>query len=93
MTKVGLAAAMFAIVISGGVHSSLAQNAKGISLCLAACSKSDKPCQDQCAASRRIHESAKACILGCRNEAGSTDLLVNMTKCIGGCLNEVTETQ
>ncbi len=67
-----------------------AQHPKGIVICLAACSKSDKGCQDQCLP-RGLSSGAKACVETCRQRAAEPDLVVEMTRCVSSCLGAPTQ--
>ena len=67
------------------VQNASAQHPKGIVLCVAACSKSDKACQDRCVP-RGQRTEAKACIETCRRRAAETDLIAEMTRCVSACV-------
>ncbi len=89
----GTVAVLVAFLLAGaGVQRSYAQDPKGIVLCIAGCSKSDKGCQDQCIPSRGLRSGAKACIETCRRDASEPDLVVGLTRCISLCLGgDVTQ--
>ncbi len=91
MRKVAFAA-LLTLLVSDIDHVS-AQHAGGIAVCLAACAKSDKPCQDRCVPMRSIGDPAKSCIADCRNQIAGPDFIVEMRRCIGGCLGETSATQ
>jgi hypothetical protein len=65
-----------------------AQDAGGISQCLAGCAKSDKPCQDHCVPASAMNVPARACVETCRFTAAEPDLLVRLKACIGTCLDQ-----
>ena len=69
------------------VCSASAQKAKGVVLCLAACSKSDKGCQDRCVPAG-VGSKGSACIEKCRRRASEPDLVAKMTRCVNVCLGE-----
>jgi hypothetical protein len=71
-------------------QNSFAQHPKGIVLCIAGCSKSDKGCQDRCVPSR-LKSDAKACIETCRQRAAEPDLIVEMSRCVSACLGTPTQ--
>jgi hypothetical protein len=71
----------------------IAQHAGGITVCIAGCAKSDKPCQSRCIPTPSLNESAKACIADCRDKIVSGDFMVEMRQCIAGCLGESSATQ
>lgn len=88
---------VFAPAIFGAValatftaQSAFAQDPKGIVICLAACAKSDKGCQDQCLP-RGLSTGAKACVETCRQRATEPDLVVEMTRCVSSCLKAPTQ--
>ncbi len=76
--------AVGAVSASVSVQNALAQHPKGIVLCLAACSKSDKGCQDRCVP-RALRAEARACIETCRQSAAVPDLVAEMTRCVSAC--------
>ena len=67
------------------VQNASAQHPKGIVLCVAACSKSDKGCQDRCVP-RGLRTEAKVCIETCRRRAAEPDLIAEMTHCVSACV-------
>ncbi len=71
-----------------GLQSALAESPKGMVLCLAACAKSDKGCQDRCAPSATVSTEAKACVSTCRQRASDPDLVVELTRCVSTCLGD-----
>ena len=87
--------AMSAVALLSGIlpQGAIAQHAGGIAICLAACAKSDKPCQDRCIPSRSLQDTAKACIADCRDKVVGRDFMVEMRQCIAGCLGESSATQ
>ncbi len=93
MRKITVAAAVLLAIVVYEIGSVSAQHAGGIAVCLAACAKSDKPCQDRCVPTRSVGDAAKSCIAGCRNQITGSDFIVEMRRCIGGCLGENTATQ
>jgi hypothetical protein len=74
-------------LLVAGVQSASAQEAKGVVLCLAACSKSDKACQDRCIPAG-VGNKGTACIEKCRRRASEPDLVAGMTRCVNVCLGE-----
>ncbi|MGB7918069.1 MAG: hypothetical protein WCF79_22705, partial [Rhodomicrobium sp.] len=72
-------AAIFIIhlLVVAGVQNAAAQEAKGVVLCLAACSKSDKACQDRCVPAS-VGSKGTACIEKCRRRASEPDLVAKM---------------
>ncbi len=82
-----------ALLSAIAVQDAVAQHAGGIAICLAACAKSDKPCQDRCIPSRSLQDTAKACIAGCRDKVVGRDFMMEMRQCIAGCLGEGSATQ
>jgi hypothetical protein len=80
-------AAIFIIhlLVVAGVQNAAAQEAKGVVLCLAACSKSDKACQDRCVPAS-VGSKGTACIEKCRRRASEPDLVAKMTRCVNVCL-------
>ncbi len=93
MRKITFAAAALLVAFVYEIGCVSAQHAGGITVCLAACAKSDKPCQDRCVPTRSIGDAAKSCIAGCRNQIAGSDFIVEMRRCIGGCLGETSVTQ
>ena len=71
-------------------QNSFAQHPKGIVLCIAGCSKSDKGCQDRCVP-HGLGKGTKACIETCRQRASEPDLIVKMTGCVGTCVGAPTQ--
>lgn len=85
MRYVWAAIAVLFTQLGAGAQNAFAQEAKGVVLCLAACSKSDKGCQDRCVPSG-VGSKGTACIEKCRRRASEPDLVVKMTKCVNVCL-------
>jgi hypothetical protein len=87
--------AIWAVALFSGMSTqgAIAQHAGGIAICLAACAKSDKPCQDRCIPGRSLQDTAKACIADCRDKVVGRDFMVEMRQCIAGCLGESSATQ
>jgi hypothetical protein len=75
------------LLVAAGVQSASAQEAKGVVLCLAACSKSDKGCHDRCVPAG-VGSKGSACIEKCRRRASEPDLVAKMTRCVNVCLGE-----
>ncbi len=73
------------LLVVADVQSASAQEAKGVVLCLAACSKSDKGCQDRCVPAG-VGSTGTACIEKCRRRASEPDLVSKMTRCVNLCL-------
>ena len=93
MRQIFAATATIAFLLATGIGNAVAQHAGGIALCLAACAKSDKACQDRCVPARSLQDAVKACIADCRNQVTGPDFMLEMRRCIGGCLGETSETQ
>jgi hypothetical protein len=83
ITAIGISS----LIITTG-ETAFAQDAGGIVLCIAACSKADKGCQDRCLPARGMRGETKSCIEGCRQRASEPDLVVGLTKCVNRCLGE-----
>ncbi len=77
------------LLLIAGVQNASAEEAKGVVLCLAACSKSDKACQDRCVPAN-LGTNGPACIEKCRRRASEPDLVSKMTRCVNRCLGAVT---
>ncbi len=93
MRQIVAAAIGIALLLATEIGDAVAQHAGGIAVCLAACTKSDKPCQDRCVPARSLQDAAKACIANCRNQVTGPDFIVEMTRCISSCLGETSATQ
>src|SRR5271166_2205861 len=89
----GLFAIVFMLFLATNIDAAFAQKPGGIALCLAACAKSDKGCQDQCVPSSTARIRSRACVEECRQQAADPDLLVKMSACIGVCLSGDAATQ
>jgi hypothetical protein len=74
-------------LLAAGVQSASAQEARGVVLCLATCSKSDKACQDRCVPAS-VGSKGTACIEKCRRRASEPDLVIKITRCVNVCLGE-----
>ncbi len=82
-------AVLFTQLFAGaGAQNAFAQEAKGVVLCLAACSKSDKGCQDRCVPVG-VGSKGSACIEKCRRRASEPDLVAKLTQCVNLCLGAV----